>query len=80
MDKGESPPFSKPMNSFNFNDDIRALLESPVYELNTETLCKLRLFLLQANIVIGSELTKREEIIDRATERAALAKLNEGTY
>ena len=68
------------MNSFNFTDDIRALLESPVHELNTKTLCKLRLFLLGANGTIEGEMRKRQEDLNRATERAALAKLNEGTY
>ena len=49
-----------------FNDDIRALLDSPLYELNDRSLSKLRLFLLGKNQEIQAEMNKRQEIINRA--------------
>ena len=54
------------MTSTALNDDIRALLDCPLYELNDRSLSKLRLFLLGKNQDIQAEMTKRQEIISRA--------------
>ena len=54
------------MTSTAFNDDIRALLDCPLYELNDRSLSKLRLFLLGKNQDIQAEMNKRQEIISRA--------------
>ena len=54
------------MTTTPFNDDIRALLDCPLHELNDRTLSKLRLFLLGKNQDIQAEMNKRQEIIGRA--------------
>ena len=64
--QAETPQHLNTMTSTAFNDDIRALLDCPLYELNDRSLSKLRLFLLGKNQDIQAEMNKRQEIISRA--------------